>query len=331
MIPAVPATMPVWAQHRYGGPEVVAREDAPVPEPGAGEVLLQVAACSLNSADARLLRGDPALIRLVFGLRRPSPVRGRDVAGIVMAAGPDVTTHRVGDRVVGELPGGGLGAYVAAAAGAVVAVPEQVSDAAAATLPLAGGTAWQALDAAGVGAGSRVVVVGAGGGVGAFTVALAAHRGALVRAVAGRRAEAMLRSLGADTVDDHRSTRLRAWPAGEADAVIDVVGTTPLRVLRRLVRPGGVVVGVGGGTNPVVGPIGRILAGVVQSIGSSRRFRPLAARTDPELTARLLALAAEGVALPPIERSWPFGQARDALAHIDAGHTVGKIVVTGSV
>lgn len=333
--------MPVWAQHRYGGPEVVALEQVPVPNPGPGEVLVEVAASSLNSADARLLRGDPALIRLAFGLRRPSPVRGRDVAGVVVAVGPGVgpgagagagaSPHAVGDRVAGELPGGGLGAYVVGAASALAAVPASVPLEVAATVPLAGGTAWQALDAGRVVHGSRVLVVGAGGGVGTFTVALAAHRGARVHAIGGARSLEVLRGLGAEEAADHRSVDLRTWAPDAFDAVVDVVGTTPLRTLRRLVRPGGLVVGVGGGTDRVIGPLGRMLAGAVQSVGSTRRFRPLAARTDAALTARLLALVADGLTPPPIERTWPFGEARAALAHIDAGHTVGKIIVTGAV
>lgn len=321
-------TLTAWTQSRYGGPDVLTETTTVVPAPGRGEVLLRVAATALNSADVRILRGDPLVVRLAFGLRRPrTPVPGRDVAGTVVAVGPDAGTLRPGDRVVGELSGGGLATHVTARADRVVAVPDALDPVVAATLPLAGGTAWQALDLGAVGPGSRVLVVGAGGGVGTFAVRLAVLRGATVHAVCGAGALAVVAELGADRVDDYRAVDPSTLPADAYDTVIDIAGTTSLRALLRLVRPGGTVVGVAGGTNPVIGPLGRILAGALLSIGRRRRYRPLAAAPRPEITTQLVALATAGELAPPIERTWPLAEARAAIAHVDAGHTVGKVVV----
>ena len=322
------STTTAWTQSRYGGPEVLVRTTVPRSLPGADDVLIEVEACSLNSADVRIMRGDPALIRLAFGLRRPkTPVPGRDVAGRVAAVGSAVTQWKVGDRVVGELSGGGLGAEVVASAAKLVAIPAELSSEVAAALPLAGGTAWQALDLGGVVAGSRVLIVGAGGGVGTLAVRLAVLRGAIVDALCGARAIEVVAGLGAARVDDYRTTDLSARAEAGYDSVIDIGGSVPLRTLQGLVRDGGTVVGVSGGANRVFGPLGRMLRAAVLSIGSRRRLRSLAAVGKTEISAQLIDLAARGDLVPHIERTWSIDHAREAIAHVDAGHTVGKVIV----
>lgn len=145
-------TMTAWQQTQYGGPEVLRAEQVPVPAPGRGEVLLKIGTTALNAADVRLLRGTPLLMRLAFGLRRPRPAgRGMDAAGTVVAVGEEVIGLAVGDEVVGEFPGGALAEYAVAPAERLVHLPEGMDPATAAALPLAGGTAWQALDRSGVG------------------------------------------------------------------------------------------------------------------------------------------------------------------------------------
>lgn len=319
--------MIAWSQDRYGSPDVVRRVETAVPTPDAGEVLIRVGMTGLNSADVRIMRGEPLLVRLAFGLRRPkTPVPGRDVAGTVESIGSGVGSFAVGDRVVGELPGaGGLAEYVVAPADRLVAVPAGVDDLTAAALPLAGGTAWQALDAAGVTDGSRVLVLGAGGGVGTFAVRLAVLRGAEVHALGSARAIAALERLGATTVTD-RTAGLDGIPAGAFDAVLDLGGRAPLAALQRLVRDGGTVVGVAVGENRI-GPVGRMLASAFRSIGSRRRIRPLAATAKPEITAQLVALAASGDLVPVIDRVYPLAEADAALTRVDGGGLVGKVLV----
>lgn len=266
------------------------------------------------------------LVRLAFGLRRPRvAVQGRDVAGEVVSVGAGVTSVAVGDLVVGELAGGGLAPFVLTKANKVVPIPAGLDPAIAATLPLAGGTAWQALDLAGVTAGSRVLVVGAGGGVGMFAVALAVHRGAVVTALAGERALDVVRAAGAAEVLDYRKHPVLG--PDSFDAIIDIAGSTPLRELQGLLRPGGIVALVSGGTNRVTGPLGRMLRASIRSIGSQRKLKSLAAVAKPDITRQLLELAAAGQIRPHIERTWQLSEAGSALTHIDSGHTVGKIVV----
>jgi NADPH:quinone reductase-like Zn-dependent oxidoreductase len=236
----------------------------------------------------------------------------------------------VGDEVVGELPGGGgLARFAVAPAGRLVARPAALDPVLAAALPIAGGTAWQALERAAVSAGRRVLVIGASGGVGTFAVQLAALRGAEVWALCGERSRGLIEELGAAHVSDYHRVQPDSaeLPAASFDAVIDIAGTAPLGALRRLVREGGSVVLVAGEGGRVLGPIGRIAAASLRSIGSQRPLRPLAAVAKPRVLAELLELTAAGRLRPVIERTFPFAEARAALGHVDEGHTVGKVVV----
>jgi NADPH:quinone reductase-like Zn-dependent oxidoreductase len=330
-------TMPAWRQRRYGDTDVVALAHVAVPVPGRGQVLLRLRATGLNNGDVRVMRGEPLLVRLAFGLRRPrQPVRGMDAAATVVAVGDGVTGLGVGDEVVGELPGGALARYALAPASRLVPRPVGLDPVLAATLPVAGGTAWQALGLARLGAvdgagpdHARVLVIGASGGVGTFAVQLAAQRGAEVWALCGERNRALVESLGAARTFDYRLVQPGSPALGEDrfDAVIDIAGTAPLRALRRLVRDGGRVVLVSGEGGRVLGPVGRLLRAGLLSIGSRRPLVPLAATPRPEVLGALLALTAAGELQPVIERRFAFADAGDALAHVAAGHVAGKVVV----
>ena len=324
---AIPATMSAWRQHAYGGPESVRAETMPVPRPGKGEVLVRVEAVSINSGDIHLMRGEPRLVRLFFGWRRPR-VRGRgmDVVGTVVALGEGVDAFALGDRVVGS-GDETLAEYVAVPAARLSPLPAGLAPEIAATLPIAGNTAVTVLDACRVVAGSRVLVVGAGGGVGTFTVQLAAERGAEVWAICGARAEGLLTRLGAARTFDYRETDLATLPAGEFDAVVDIAGEPPLGVLRARLKDRGVVALVGGEGGRVTGPLARMLRSLLVA-RPGRRFRSIAAVTKAPVTAALADLAASGRIAPAIERTYQLSEAGAALAHVDAGRTVGKVVVT---
>jgi NADPH:quinone reductase-like Zn-dependent oxidoreductase len=321
----LPATMTSWQQHAYGGPDAVSGETVPVPEPAAGEVLLRVRATALNSADIRLMRGEPYLVRMIFGIRRPKhPGRGMDVAGTVIATGPGVEGFTVGDEVVGELPGGGgLAPYVIAPVKRLVRRPEAVDAVDAATLPIAAGTAWQALEK--MADGARVLILGASGGVGTFAVQLATIRGARVTASCGARNRALLETLGAERTLDYTTLDLDVLAAAEPaayDYVVVIAGPTPVRVLRRLVAPGGRIVFVSGDGGRVLGPIGLMFRCIPVP-----RTSVLTAVAKTDVLERLLGLTASGALRPSIEKTYPQSRAREALAHLDSLHAVGKTVV----
>ncbi|MET0812255.1 MAG: NAD(P)-dependent alcohol dehydrogenase [Microbacterium sp.] len=323
----LPTTMTAWRQHVYGGADTVAAETIAVPQPKRGEVLVRFEAASLNSGDIHLMQGEPRLVRLFFGLRGPRVHgRGMDLVGRVVAKGEGVDAVSPGDRVVGAGEGT-LAEYVAVEASRLSPVPEGLSPEIAACLPIAGNTAVTVLDACRVVEGSRVLVIGAGGGVGTLTVQLAADRGAEVWATCGARAEEIVRGLGATRTFDYRTLALTSLPEGQFDAIIDIAGEPPLDTLRALLADKGTVALVGGEGGRILGPLPRMVRSLFAA-RPGRRFRSIAATTKAPVTAGLIALAAAGRLTPAIERTYPLADAGAALAHVESGRTIGKVVVT---
>ena len=197
--------MKAIVQDRYGPPEVLEFREVPTPVPAAGEV--RVRAAAVNAYDWHVMRGDPYLARLTLGPLRPrSPIRGRDFAGTVEAAGPGVRRFAAGDDVYGDLGAadGAFAEYVCVPADAIDRRPAGLTHEQAAALPLAGTTALTGLrDAGRAGPGTRVLINGASGGVGTFAVQIAKALGARVTAVCSTRNAELARSIGADHVVDY--------------------------------------------------------------------------------------------------------------------------------
>lgn len=325
---SIPTSMTAWRQSTYGGPEVLERTEVPVPRPGEGEVLIKIGATSLNGADIRIMRGSPSMVRLGTGIRSPrEPIRGKDVAGTIVAVGPRVFGRSVGDRVVGELPGGGLAEYVVAYSSKLTSIPDDVDDKTAASLPLAGGTAWQALESVNTDKDASVLVIGAGGGVGTFAVSLASWAGAHVHALCKPEAIDAVRAAGAERVDDRTTIGVGTLESDDYDVVIDLGSDAPLRELRRLVRDGGDAVVVAGGTNPFVGPLGKAINSQAMSAWSKKHLRLLVATRKPGITKTLLELAGSGEITPHIGREFSLDAADEAVKLVDDGGAIGKILV----
>ncbi|QXV57188.1 NADP-dependent oxidoreductase [Amycolatopsis sp. TNS106] len=212
---------------RFGGPEVLEFAEVPVPAPGPGQVRVKVAAAGVNPVDAGTRSGFLTEAGIIPPRERIGI--GWDVAGTVDVVGDGVTGFAAGDRVIGLLdrPSAALGAYADFAvldADAVTAAPRTVSLVAAATLPLNGLTAVQALDLLDLPPGSTVLVTGAAGAVGGYAVTLAKVRGFRVAAVADTADEALVRGFGAELFvprGDFLADRVRAVIPGGADAALD--------------------------------------------------------------------------------------------------------------
>lgn len=230
--------------HRYGDADVLRSEDVEAPVPGAGQVLLRVAATSFNPVDASIRGG---------GMQGPIPVQlphtpGIDVAGTVEAVGANVTSPAVGDAVIGYLPMDAPGAaaeLVVAPAEVLTPAPTTIPLADAAALPIVALTAWQALfDHAGLQAGQRVLVNGAGGAVGGYALQLAKAAGAHVIATAGARSRERVLARGADEVVDRATTTLVEAVTEPVDVLLNLAPVEPAELDRlvALVADGGVVV-----------------------------------------------------------------------------------------
>ena len=200
--------MKAMVYHNYGSPDVLKFEEVRTPTPADDEVLIKVRAASANAGDWHLLRGEPFLVRLMAGLRKPKDrVLGADVAGRVEAVGEKVTqlsARRCGLRRPVRIWFGAFAEYVSAPEDALVPKPAKLSFEEAAAVPSAAtycpaGAARQGR----IQPGQRVLVNGASGGVGSFAVQIAKSFGADVTGVCSTRNLEMVRSLGADHVIDY--------------------------------------------------------------------------------------------------------------------------------
>lgn len=205
----------------YGGAHALKLAAVAAPVPGPGQVVVRVHAAGLNALDWKLREG---YVRQAFPLQLPA-VLGIELAGVVAAAGADVTRLRVGDRVMGPL--GGLGAYaklVAVKEANLALVPPSMSMTAAASLPLAAVAAWSSLHLAGpVHGGQRILIHGAAGGLGGFAVQYARQAGAVIYATARSSHMDYVRSLGADHVIAYDRQRFED-EVRDIDLVLDYAG-----------------------------------------------------------------------------------------------------------
>ena len=313
----------------YGPPQDLTLGELPRPQPRDGEVLIRVRASSVNAADWRLMRADPFLVRLAFGLFKPRiRVLGADVAGEVEAVGPAVTRFKPGDEVFGELLASGLGAfaeYAVAPESALALKPARLSFEEAAAVPLAAVTALQALrDVARLKAGESVVISGASGGVGTFALQLARVLGAgEITAVCGARNMDLARRLGADHVVDYAREDFTAR-GRTYDVIVAANGYHPLSHYKRALARDGRYAMVGGS--------GRQLAEVMflgpfHSMGD-RKLRRVEARTSPSDLELLRSLLEAGTVVPVIDRTYPLEEVPAAIAYQEEGHCPGKVVIS---
>lgn len=237
------STMMAIAQRRYGQPDVLEYTAVPRPVVGDEDVLVRVGAASVHPGDYFLMAGEPYLVRLAFGLRRPRhAIPGRDLAGVVAAVGKDVADLQRGDEVFGWSTAGTLAQYACVPAGQLVRTPTNLSMAQAAAAPTSGLTALQALrDVAHLQPGQTVLITGASGGVGTFAVLIAKALRAEVTGVGSTRNMDRVRSLGADHVIDYTRTDFTRTGL-RYDAILDNVEAQPLSAVRRALLPTGVLI-----------------------------------------------------------------------------------------
>lgn len=307
---------------RYGPPDVLTLQEVPVPSPGARQVLVEVAATSVNLSDWEGLRGTPLYAR-IGGLRTPARrVLGSDIAGRVSAVGSGVTRFRPGDEVYGDNLGlkGGFAEYAVVPEPALARKPAELTFVEASALPQAGAIASQGTARAH--RGQRVLINGAGGGSGSLAVQLARLSGAHVTGVDNAGKLDFLRDLGADEVIDYRRqdfTRLEPY-----DLVLDLVAHRSAIACRRALRRGGRYLCVGG---PVRTLLQVATAGAVAGLFTGRRLGILAVRQGPASFEPVARRCVDGDVRIHIDRTFPLGEVPRALAHVGAGHALGKVVV----
>jgi NADPH:quinone reductase-like Zn-dependent oxidoreductase len=319
---------------RYGSPDVLELCDVDVPAVGDDELLVRVRAAAVNPLDWHFMRGKPYAIRLMAGVSRPKAGMGKlgaDMAGSVAAVGKNVTEFQPGDEVLGGLEERGtLAEYVTISADAgIVRKPARLTFDQAAGVSVAACTALQALrDKGHLEPGQKVLVNGASGGVGTFAVQLAKALGAEVTAVCSTGNTAMVAKIGADIVVDYTRedfTQARR----QYDLLIDIAGSRSLAETRRVLRPRGTLVCVGGpNKGNWIGPLSRSLKMAMLAPAVSQRMASFLARqTKADLTF-LCEFIEAGTVTPVVDRTYPLANTADAIRYLEEGHATGKVVVT---
>ena len=308
---------------RYGGPEVLRVVDVPTPRPADGQVLVKVAATSVNLSDWEGLRGSPFYARL-GGLRAPRRrTLGSDIAGTVEAVGNGVARFAPGDDVYGDNLAlmGGFAEYAVVGESALAPKPAELSFAQASTIPQAGAIALQGT--VGAATGRRVLINGAGGGSGSFAVQLAKRLGAHVTAVDNELKLEFMRSLGADDVVDYRRddfTRGRE----PYDLILDLVAHRSVFAYRRALAPGGRYRCVGGSARSLL----RVLTvGAIAGLVTGRSLGMLVVKEGPAHFGPLSELCVAGEVAIHIDRTAGLDEVPEALARVGEGRALGKVVV----
>jgi len=307
----------------FGGLEMLEERDLPVPEPGPGEVLVRNLAVAVNPVDAKIRAAGR------WAGVEPPFVLGYDAAGVVAKVGPGVKDLKEGDEVyytpeIFGNPHGTYAEYTPVPAGIVDKKPKNLSFAEAAAIPLAGGTAWEAVvRRLAVRPGETVLVMGGAGGVGSFAVQFAKAAGAYVIATASAENLPVLKELGADLALDYRGPWaeevLKATEGQGVDAAFETAGESLVERVIPVVRPFGRIA-------TILPPQGN-LSGLYTK---NQTLYGVFLTRERKRLLEMRPLFERGLARPLIAEVLPFSleNLRKAHARMDSGHGRGKIVLT---
>jgi NADPH:quinone reductase-like Zn-dependent oxidoreductase len=294
----------------HGGPEQLRYGDAPDPIAGAGEIVVDIHAASVNAADYKVRLGSS-----VIGSPRFPHILGRDFSGVVSAVGAGVADLAVGDAVFGVTEQGREGAYaekLAIKAAIVAKKPARLGHAEAAALALTSLTAlWAIEDTARLRRGETILIQGGAGGVAGFAIQLAKHIGATIITTASAGNHDYGRGLGADRIIDYTKEDFTALVSG-CDVVFDTVGGAVRAGSYQVLKPGGRLVWIAPSTVPPRSDV--------------ETLRPGVARDRAHLQ-RMLALLDAGAVWPPTITRYPLADAAEAHRVSEGRHLQGKLVL----
>lgn len=301
---------------RFGGPEVLEIVETPMPEPGNGEVLVQVKAVSINPLDWKIRSGK---MKMLSGSKFPK-MTGIDVAGIVEKVGEGVNGFSKGDAVFGvvnPMKRGSLAEYLSVPGATLWKKPESLSFAQAAALPVVGTAAYEALfKLGGMSEGSEVLLNGASGGVGMFAIQIAKRAKARTTAVVGPGGVAFAKAWGADTVIDY--TKDDVLKLGKTfDIVFDMSGKLPYAQAKSIMKSKSVYI------NPAPDLPG-IIGSPIANLFTGKKNKMLMSNPSHVSIAFLLKAIENGLKIE-VSRTFPMAQFREAYQLAEKGGTIGKL------
>lgn len=316
-------------QDEYGSAEVLELRDIEKPAPKDNEVLVRVENAALHIGDLMLMKGEPYIMRLGAGLRRPKKrIPGFDFAGRVEAIGSGVKEFQPGDVVFGETNSGSCAEYSVLPTDKLAQKPNGLSFEEAAAVPVSGATALRGIrDAGKVKTGDKVLINGATGGVGIYAVQIAKALGAEVTAVCGPSNVGLAKELGADHVIDYTQ---EDYTKGESryDMILDNVANHSLAEARKAVAEGGALISNSARSEGRwFGAVGRMMQAGILSMFVKTQGRPFYSPVRSQDLVDLTELIEAGKLRPVVDRTFPLAETADAMRYISGGHASGKTVI----
>jgi 2-desacetyl-2-hydroxyethyl bacteriochlorophyllide A dehydrogenase len=330
--------MKAFVLRKYGKANSVEAVELPEPEPGDGDVLIEVHAASVNPLDLKIRNGQ---LKPLLPYKLPL-VLGNDLAGVVIKAGKNVRRFKPGDEVFARPDQDRIGAFaelIAISENDVAKKPHRLDMEQAASVPLVGLTAWQALvEKAGVQAGQKVLIQAGSGGVGTIAIQLAKHLGATVATTTSTANVDWVKGLGADIVIDYKKDDFESV-LHDYDVVFDTQGGQTLEKSLLVLKPGGKVISVAGPPEPDFAKEFGANWFLIQAMRAlSFRIRRKAKRrgvtysflfmkASGDQLRELGSLIDSGAIRPVVDRVFPFQSTTEALAYVEKGRAKGKVVV----
>lgn len=322
-------TMKAVVQHRYGtvADDVLQTSDTARPTVGEHDVLVRIAAASVDQGTWHVMAGRPFAMRAAgFGVRVPKALNpGRNLAGTVEAVGAKVTDFQPADEVFG-IGVATFAEYALAKPGALSLKPANLSFEEAAAVPVSALAALQAVRRAGIKTGTRVLIIGASGGVGSFAVQIAKAFGADVTGVSSSAKAEFVRSLGADRAVDY--TREDFADGTRYDAILDIGGNSSIAHLRRALAPRGRLIIIGGETSARWLGMGRQIRAHLLSLFVRQKLGTFISSENAADLGELRELIEAGKLTPAIERTYPLNETAAAINDLRAGRVRGKVAVS---
>ncbi|MDX8036031.1 NADP-dependent oxidoreductase [Lentzea sp. BCCO 10_0856] len=333
------ALMKAFIVDRYGrGGSTLRAGEMPEPEVREHDVLVQIHAAGVNALDSKIRDGEFKLI-LPY---RPPFILGNDVAGVVTRVGAGVRKFQPGDEVYARPDKDRIGTFaelISVNENDLALKPKKLTMEEAASVPLVGLTAWQALvETADVRAGQKVFIHAGSGGVGTFAIQLAKHLGATVATTTSAANIDLVTRLGADVVIDYRQDDFET-ALHDYDVVLGSLDKKTLEKSLRVLKPGGKLISISGPPDPAfakqlgkpwtLGPVMRVLSHRIRKAAERRQvsYSFLFMRANGNQLREITALIDAAIITPVVDRIFPFEQTNEALAHVDTGRAKGKVVV----
>src|SRR5216110_28284 len=331
--------MKAFVVERYGKNDGIRFVEMPEPELRDADVLVRVHAAGVNVLDSKIRDGE---FKLILPYRLPL-ILGNDVAGVVVRVGSNVRRFKLGDEVYARPHKDRIGAFaefISMNEDDVALKPKELTMEEAASIPLVGLTAWQALiERANLKKGQKILIHAGSGGVGTFAIQLAKHVGATVATTTSTANIDLVKSLGADIVIDYKKDDFEKV-LRDCDVVLNSLDKVTLEKSLRVLKPGGQLISISGPPDAAFArSIGaswilRMIMGVLSYRISAKAKRRQAQysfffmRANGGQLTEITSLIDEGIIRPVVDRVFPFASTKEAMAYVESGRAKGKVVVS---